>query len=138
MIPNSTVYNVPGTRLWYSVIVFPSSPNRSQIRYDIYSSSTKSETSIENVIGTQLERMIRTEAKNLEHSTSSQCFNDENKGIFLLVPYLCYKVTNKHNYRFPKRNPCPPQSSFESGKDLGKTSYPRTPQISNQSEVSPG
>lgn len=84
VFPNSTVYKIPSTRIWYSVIVFPSSPNKSQVRYDIYSSSSKAETSMENVIATQIERMVSTQVKDLELSSSSRLFNNESKGIVLL------------------------------------------------------
>lgn len=76
--PCSTIYKLPDTNLWYSVILIPSSSIKTQIRWDLYSTSSKINTATEKAVVSQIEGMISIQAKALE--SSSQLVDDSNKG----------------------------------------------------------
>ncbi|EED19264.1 iron-sulfur cluster-binding protein, putative [Talaromyces stipitatus ATCC 10500] len=79
LFPCSTVYRIPNTNLWYSIILTPSSSTKTQIRWDLISSSTKSTIEAEKAIASQIEGMVSSQAKALEQSL--QLVDDKNKDI---------------------------------------------------------
>jgi hypothetical protein len=56
----------------------PSSSTKTQIRWDLYSNSSKPNTAIEKAIISQIEGMISIQAKALE--SSPQLVDDSNRG----------------------------------------------------------
>ena len=72
------VYRIPGTNLWYSVILLPSSSTKTQIRWDLYSNSSKPNAAIAKAIISQIEGTISIQAKSLE--SSPQFVDDGNRG----------------------------------------------------------
>lgn len=83
LFPCSAVYNIPSTDLWYSVVLMPSSPAKTQIRWDLYSNSNKANKAVEEAIISQIEGMISTQAQALERP--SDVVNEGQKGILRFV-----------------------------------------------------
>jgi hypothetical protein len=86
VFPNSTIYQIPDANLWYTIVLMPSSPTKTLIRWDLYSKTRRPNLAVEKAIASQIEGMISTQAKAFENLP--RIVNDENKGMLLFIPSL--------------------------------------------------
>lgn len=93
----------------------PSSSNKTQIRWDLYSKSSKSDKAIEKAIISQIEGMISIEAKALEESANFM--DDGNRGIAFVILSLHKLLNLERTFANPSRysigSPCAFESSSQ-------------------------
>ncbi|KKA25414.1 Uncharacterized protein T310_0592 [Rasamsonia emersonii CBS 393.64] len=93
LFPNSTLYRIPGTDLWYSICLLPSSEVHTRVRCDLYSVSPKVNTTAGRVLE-KLDEIIRDRIKAVENEFTSSAgtspslnnfkrLNEENRGDYL-------------------------------------------------------
>ncbi|KAL1987131.1 hypothetical protein VTN96DRAFT_4737 [Rasamsonia emersonii] len=70
LFPNSTLYRIPGTDLWYSICLLPSSEVHTRVRCDLYSVSPKVNTTAGRVLE-KLDEIIRDRIKAVENEFTS-------------------------------------------------------------------
>ncbi|OKL63182.1 hypothetical protein UA08_01373 [Talaromyces atroroseus] len=77
LFPNSAIYKIPGADIWYSIVLMPASPTKTNIRWDLYSVAGKPKPAVEKAIESQIEGMISIRAKEFENLP--RVVNDENE-----------------------------------------------------------
>lgn len=70
LFPNSTLYRIPGTDLWYSICLMPSSEAHTRVRCDLYSVSPKVDTAAGKVLE-KLDEIVRDRIKAVEKEFAS-------------------------------------------------------------------